>query len=83
MRIVNIQISQFGPLSGRTFDFDDTLTIIRGDNESGKSSLLLFIKFALYGLSKRAKNGVSETDRAINHETGRAHGTMTVSSWFT
>ena len=81
MRIVSIHINDFGPIRERTFDFNDALTIIRGDNESGKSSLLLFIKFALYGLSKRApKGGVSETDRAINHETGIAHGTMTVSS---
>ena len=79
MRIVNVHINEFGPLCDRTFDFDEALTIIEGENESGKSSLLLFIKFALYGLSKKAKGGSTpETDRAINHESGRAQGSMTL-----
>ena len=50
MKIVNIHIDEFGSINNRSFNFDDTLTIIRGDNESGKSTLALFIKFALYGL---------------------------------
>lgn len=79
MRIVNIRIDEFGPLCNRTFEFSEALTIIQGENESGKSSLLLFIKFALYGLSKKTKGGsVAETDRAINHSTGQAKGSMTV-----
>ncbi len=80
MRIVKIQINEFGPLSNRSFDFDDALTIIQGDNESGKSSLLLFIKFALYGLSKRAKGGAAaEIEKALCRDTSRASGYMIVS----
>ena len=79
MRIVNIEIKEFGPLRDRSFDFCDALTIIEGENESGKSSLLLFIKFALYGLSKKAKGGaLPEVDRAINRETNNAQGSMTL-----
>ena len=80
MKIVNIQIHEFGPIVDRSFDFNDTLTIINGDNESGKSTLMLFIKFALYGLSKRAKAGeASELDKALSHSTKNAAGSMTVS----
>ena len=80
MRIIKIQINEFGPLANRSFDFDDALTIIQGDNESGKSSLLLFIKFALYGLSKRAKGGAAtEIERALCRDTSKASGYMIVS----
>ena len=80
MKILNIQIHEFGPIVDRSFDFNDTLTIINGDNESGKSTLMLFIKFALYGLSKRAKAGeASELDKALSHSTKNAAGSMTVS----
>ena len=80
MKIVKIQINEFGPLSNRTFDFDQALTVIRGENESGKSTLLLFIKFALYGLSKRAKGGsVAEIDRALTRDGAKASGYMIVS----
>ena len=80
MKIVKIHIDEFGPICDRTFEFDDALTIIRGDNESGKSTLVLFIKFALYGLSKRAKtSSVSEVDKAISHSSDNAKGSMIVS----
>ena len=80
MRIVNVHINEFGPLRDRNFDFSEALTVIQGENESGKSSLLLFIKFALYGLLKKGKGGaLAETERGINHETSSAHGSMTVS----
>ncbi len=80
MRIVKIHINEFGPLKDKSFEFDENLTIVKGDNESGKSSLMLFIKFALYGLSKKSKNGsVAEIERALSHSTGTASGYMIVS----
>ncbi len=80
MRIVKIHVNEFGPLTEKDFEFDENLTIVKGDNESGKSSLMLFIKFMLYGLSKKAKAGaVSEIERALSHSTGAASGYMIVS----
>jgi len=80
MRIVKIHINEFGPLVNKDFEFDENLTIVKGDNESGKSSLMLFIKFMLYGLSKKAKTGsVAEIDKALSHSSGVASGYMTVS----
>ena len=80
MKIIKIHINEFGPLRSRDFDFGDKLTIVTGENESGKSSLLLFIKFALYGLSKRAKIGsATEIEKALAHDSAKASGYMIVS----
>lgn len=80
MKIVNVKIDNFGTLSQRSFDFGEAINIIRGDNESGKSTLLLFIKFMLYGLAKKARGAsVSEADRAISWDSDEASGSMTVS----
>ena len=49
MFIKSIHIDSFGGLSGKDFDFSRALNIIEGNNESGKSTLLSFIKFILYG----------------------------------
>ena len=79
MRIVKIEINEFGPLSERTFSFDEAFMLIRGDNESGKSSLMLFIKFALYGFAKKVRGvTVSEAERAISRKSDSAGGSMTV-----
>lgn len=79
MKILKIHVNEFGPLTNKTFEFDENLTLIRGDNESGKSSLMLFIKFALYGLSKRPKTGsVAEIERALTHKGETASGYMIV-----
>lgn len=77
MKIVNLQIGEFGKLKNRTFELGETLNIIRGDNESGKSTLLLFIKFMLYGLAKKSRGAsVSEADRAISWSSDEASGSM-------
>ncbi len=79
MKITSIEIVEFGKLRNKKFTFDDALTLIRGDNESGKSTLLLFIKFMLYGISKRQKNApVAEADRALSWDTDCAEGSMSV-----
>ena len=79
MRIVKIEIDTFGPIQNKTFEFGEAMSVIRGENESGKSSLLLFIKFALYGIARKTRGTVvSEADRAISRESERAAGSMTV-----
>ena len=75
MQIKKIHIDAFGGIRGREFEFSEGLNIIEGANESGKSSLAMFIKFALYGLSGRGVGGsVSERRRYVNWETGSAQG---------
>ena len=79
MKITSIEIVEFGRLKDKKLTFDDALTLIIGENESGKSTLLLFIKFILYGIAKRQKNApVAEADRALSWDTDSAEGSLTL-----
>lgn len=76
MIIKELNVIEFGGLIGRRFELSSGLNIFEGDNEAGKSTLWLFIKFMLYGMPKK---GHPERDRSINRMTHRAIGTMTLS----
>lgn len=79
MRIISIQIESFGMLEDRSFSFAPGMNILEGHNESGKSTLLAFIKFIFYGASNRAVGeSMSERTRRLNWKTGRAAGSMTI-----
>ena len=75
MRLLEIHILEFGGLKDRHFVPGEGLTVFSGENESGKSTLMLFIKFMLYGLAKRRN---PERDRAISRDGHRAAGVLTV-----
>ena len=78
MKITKIKISSFGALREREFSFSDGINLIEGENEAGKTSLAMFIKFAFYGLSGRASASfpMSERKRFINWDTGCAEGSV-------
>ncbi len=79
MKIIEAKIIQFGKLKDRTFTFEDGFNIVKGDNESGKSTLLGFIKFALYGVGRKNPNViVGERERALSWDSGIAAGSLTV-----
>ena len=79
MIIKSVYIKEFGSICDREIILSDGLNIIEGDNESGKSTLLSFIKFMLYGLQKKvAGEVVSEKERAFSWQNGIAAGNMTV-----
>lgn len=64
MKINKIQINGFGNISNKTMDFSDGINIIHGNNESGKSTTVHFIKSMFYGINKnKAGNAFSEVDR--------------------
>ena len=77
MKITQISISEFGCLKDKIIEPSGALNIIYGENESGKSTLLLFIKFMLYGLTRRSATN-SERDRSISWSGHRAAGSMTL-----
>lgn len=76
MKIKELNIIEFGGLSSRSFSLTNGLNIIEGENETGKSTLWLFVKFMLYGM---AKKGTAERERSLSRNTHRASGTMTLS----
>ena len=60
MEIKNIKINSYGKLKNKEINFEK-INIIYGKNESGKSTLLNFIKNIFYGISKN-KNGREISD---------------------
>ena len=65
MKIENIKINSYGNLKNKEINLKK-LNIIYGKNESGKSTLLNFIKNIFYGISKN-KNGrdISDYDKYL------------------
>ena len=61
MKINNIRINGFGKIQNREIKLEDGINIIYGENESGKTTLLNFIKSMFYGISKN-KNGKDISD---------------------
>lgn len=49
MIINDLYIASYGTLSDKKLTFSDSINIIEGENESGKSTLMAFILFMLYG----------------------------------
>ena len=80
MKILELNIVEFGCLRDKKITLGDTLNIISGDNESGKSTVMLFIRFMLYGLPNRRSARSSDRDRALNWESKHAAGTMLLES---
>ena len=81
MRILELNIIQFGKFSDRAFTFSEGFNIVEGKNESGKSTLQAFVKFMLYGLPRRNPNVlIGERERALSWLGQTAAGSMTVES---
>lgn len=78
MKIIEIKIDDFGCLSDRSFSLAEGFNLIQGENESGKSTLLAFIKFILYGLPRKTAENAAERGRAISLKSGTASGSLLV-----
>ncbi|MBQ2999338.1 MAG: AAA family ATPase [Clostridia bacterium] len=75
MKILSLNIVEFGGLSGRQFDLSEGLNIFEGENEAGKSTVWLFIKFMLYGMPRK---GHEDRERSVSWRGHRAVGSMRV-----
>lgn len=64
MKIKNIKINGYGKLENVEINLGNKINIIKGNNESGKSTLLNFISSSLYGISKNKKGKeISDFDK--------------------
>ena len=80
MIIEKIEIKSFGQLTDMTLEFSDTINVIEGQNEAGKSTIAAFIKYMLYGFEATEQQGtVGERKKRINWTTGVAEGSMQIS----
>lgn len=76
MRLIEIRIEDFGRLQNRVFTPGAGLTLIEGPNESGKSTLLAFLRFAFYGFPKRNGPEAEERDKRLSWSSRRAAGSV-------
>ena len=64
MKLKSVQINGFGKLENKKIDFDNGINLIIGKNESGKSTLMGFIKCLFYGVNKnKAGNEFSDFEK--------------------
>ncbi len=61
MKIKNIKINNYGTLKQKEINLENNINIIYGKNETGKSTLLNFLRTTFYGISKN-KNGREMSD---------------------
>ncbi len=77
MKITKLNIIEFGCLKNIELSFDDGMNVLSGENESGKSTVMLFIRFMLYGLPKRSSKNY-DRERCLSFDGHRAAGSMTL-----
>lgn len=62
-----------------TLEFSNTINVIEGQNEAGKSTVAAFIKYMLYGFDNNVtEDGEGERQKRLSWEDGTAAGSMTV-----
>lgn len=61
MKIKNIKINNYGNLKQKEINLENNINIIYGKNETGKSTLLNYLKNIFFGISKN-KNGKEISD---------------------
>ncbi len=80
MNIEKLNINGFGKLISKEIKLNKGLNIIYAPNESGKSTTASFIKFMLYGFSKKEraseKNPVTSKQKYIPWEGQQASGSV-------
>lgn len=79
MKIINIKIEEFGCLEDKSYELSPQFNLAIGENESGKSTLLAFIKFIFYGLPKKTLETAPERDRSFGWKSNTASGSLTLS----
>lgn len=75
MRILEINVTEFGCLKDLHLELGDGINIVGGDNESGKSTLMLFIRFMFYGLPKKSQKNY-DRERSLSFDGHRAAGSL-------
>ncbi len=79
MQIKKLTIDEYGALREREFVLSEGMNILEGNNESGKSTILSFIRFMLYGMPRKSAGTVTDRDRGISWSSGIAGGSMEIS----
>ncbi len=78
MIVEKLEIKHFGMLTDTTLEFSDSLNVLQGQNEVGKSTVAAFIKYMLYGFDTDTADGIGERQKRVQWQTGLAEGYMVV-----
>lgn len=73
MKFLSLHIDGFGKFHDQSIDFEDSLNIIYGKNEAGKSTLHTFIRCMLFGL-ERGRGRASKNDLYSKYEPWQNRG---------
>ena len=49
MKILSLDIASFGKFKNYQLDLPDNMTVVFGENENGKSTIMAFIRMMFYG----------------------------------
>lgn len=74
MRIEKIYISAFGGLKDFTLELQNGFSVIHGENENGKSTVMAFIKAMFYGTGKKSQSLSSSMRQKYTPWSGDAMG---------
>lgn len=78
MKIKNIKINAYGTLQQKEINLGEKINIIHGKNESGKSTLLNFIKSSFYGITRtKNKRDISDFEKYKPWNTEEFSGRIT------
>ena len=76
MRILKIEIEEFGKLRDLLLLPSAGINLICGPNESGKSTLLAFLRFAFYGFPRKSGADGEEREKRLSWQGHRAAGKL-------
>lgn len=76
MKLIELEIEEFGKLTDRDFVLGKGMNLIEGPNESGKSTLLAFLRFMFYGFPRKNSAGGDERDKRLSYRNRRAAGRL-------
>lgn len=81
MIIKKLYIESFGKIKNREISLSDRINILEGENESGKSTILAFIKFIFFGFPKKsADEAIGERERYLSWDNESAVGYAEISA---
>ena len=77
MHILKLEIESFGKLSDFVLEPARGITLIEGENESGKSTILAFLRFIWYGFPRKNAADGDERERRLSWQSRTAAGRLT------
>lgn len=79
-RILRIEIVSFGKLHNFSLELGEGINLLSAPNESGKSTLASFLRYAFYGFADGRKKELAENDKKLYTpwDTPRTEGSVTV-----